>query len=92
MPLLGTLLGPARRRLQWLRQRGWPPLGCGWAKLGGRTLRHARVAYVSNLRSMGGNGMLLLPSVTVLAREGSGRLLMVRESDTGVWERSAGVA
>jgi len=41
--------------------------------------------YMSRLRNLVGNEILLVPSVTVLPRDGSGRLLLVRESDSGKW-------
>ena len=41
--------------------------------------------YVARLRSLVGQEMLLLPSVTVLPWDVAGRLLLVRERDSGAW-------
>ncbi len=45
----------------------------------------AASGYVARLRRRVGNETLLLPSVTVLPRDGSGRILLVRERDSGQW-------
>lgn len=41
--------------------------------------------YVEQLRAAIGHRLLLLPSVTVLAVDGKGRLLLVRHSHGGMW-------
>lgn len=41
--------------------------------------------YIRHLRQKIGTELLLLPSVTVLVRDDTGRLLIVRHSDTGLW-------
>jgi 8-oxo-dGTP pyrophosphatase MutT (NUDIX family) len=42
-------------------------------------------AYVERLRRHIGNDLLLLPSVAVLVRDESGRLLLARHAHTGQW-------
>lgn len=42
-------------------------------------------AYVERLRFHIGNDLLLLPSVAVLVRDESGRLLLARHAHTGQW-------
>lgn len=46
--------------------------------------------YVARLRELVGSETLLLPSVAVLPRDGEGRLLLVRLSDTGEWATIGG--
>lgn len=46
--------------------------------------------YVAALRSKLGSQLLLLPSVAIIARDGLGRLLLVRDRDSGVWGLPAG--
>src|SRR5438876_408008 len=41
--------------------------------------------YVARLRRAIGSELLLLPSVTVLPRDASGRVLLVRHADSGEW-------
>ena len=41
--------------------------------------------YVDRLRRLVGHQTLLLPSVTLLPRDPAGRLLLVREADSGAW-------
>lgn len=41
--------------------------------------------YVRSLRARIGHDLLLLPSVTVLAQDGDGRVLLVRQADSGRW-------
>lgn len=47
-------------------------------------------AYLSELRELVGHRLLVLPSVAVLPWDGEGRLLMVREADTGKWQTIGG--
>jgi ADP-ribose pyrophosphatase YjhB (NUDIX family) len=46
--------------------------------------------HIRWLRSHVGHDLLLLPSVAVLPRDPSGRLLLVRQSDTGTWATIGG--
>lgn len=46
--------------------------------------------YVAALRSKLGSQLLLLPSVAIVARDGRGRLLLVRDRDSGEWGLPAG--
>jgi 8-oxo-dGTP pyrophosphatase MutT (NUDIX family) len=41
--------------------------------------------YVRRLRERVGSDLLLLPSVSVLPRDGAGRVLLVRHADGGQW-------
>ncbi|TML86569.1 MAG: NUDIX domain-containing protein [Actinobacteria bacterium] len=41
--------------------------------------------YVRRLRQRIGRDLLLMPSVSVLVRDGEGRVLLVRHSDSGSW-------
>lgn len=41
--------------------------------------------HVRRLRELVGKELLLMPSVTVLPRDHEGRVLLVREADTGQW-------
>ncbi len=41
--------------------------------------------YVARLRETVGTGLLLLPSVSVLARDDVGRVLLVKHTYTGAW-------
>ncbi len=41
--------------------------------------------YVSRLRRLVGHETLLLPSVTVLPKDSAGRVLLIRERDSGQW-------
>ncbi len=46
--------------------------------------------FVSELRSMVGNHLLVLPSVAVLPWDSDGRLLLVRQADSGQWATIGG--
>jgi len=46
--------------------------------------------YVKRLRARIGHELLLLPSVAVLVRDDSGRLLLVRSSDFAQWQTVGG--
>ncbi len=46
--------------------------------------------YLSRLRESIGHELLLLPSVAVLAWDDDGRLLLVREASTGLWQTIGG--
>jgi 8-oxo-dGTP pyrophosphatase MutT (NUDIX family) len=46
--------------------------------------------YVRRLRAAVGHDLLLLPSVAVLAWDDDGRLLLVREAQTGLWQTIGG--
>jgi 8-oxo-dGTP pyrophosphatase MutT (NUDIX family) len=46
--------------------------------------------YLSRVRRAIGHELLLLPSVAVLAWDGDGRLLLVREASTGLWQTIGG--
>jgi 8-oxo-dGTP pyrophosphatase MutT (NUDIX family) len=46
--------------------------------------------YIKDLRERVGHDLLLLPSVAVLVRDGEGRLLLVREAETGLWQTIGG--
>jgi ADP-ribose pyrophosphatase YjhB (NUDIX family) len=46
--------------------------------------------YVRELRELIGHRQLLLPSVSILVWEPDGRLLMVQNVDTGVWQTVGG--
>jgi ADP-ribose pyrophosphatase YjhB (NUDIX family) len=46
--------------------------------------------YVARLRAHVGNELLVLPSSCVLPRDDLGRLLLVRQADTGLWSTIGG--
>ncbi len=46
--------------------------------------------YVRELRELVGHRQLLLPSVSILIWEADGRLLMVRNAETGLWQTVGG--
>jgi 8-oxo-dGTP pyrophosphatase MutT (NUDIX family) len=46
--------------------------------------------YLAALREKIGHELLLIPSVTVLARDDDGRLLMVLNRETGLWQTIGG--
>jgi 8-oxo-dGTP pyrophosphatase MutT (NUDIX family) len=46
--------------------------------------------YIRGLRERVGRDLLLLPSVAVLPRDEEGRLLLVREAETGLWQTIGG--
>lgn len=46
--------------------------------------------YLRELRESVGNRFLLLPSVAVLVWDDDGRLLLVREAETGLWQTIGG--
>jgi 8-oxo-dGTP pyrophosphatase MutT (NUDIX family) len=46
--------------------------------------------YIRNLRATIGHALLLLPSVAVLPRRADGRLLLVQNIDTGLWQTIGG--
>jgi putative hydrolase of HD superfamily len=46
--------------------------------------------YIRGLREQVGHDLLLLPSVAVLAWDEGGRLLLVREAETGLWQTIGG--
>ncbi len=46
--------------------------------------------YIRRLRERVGHDLVLLPSVAVLARDEDGRLLLVREAETGLWQTIGG--
>lgn len=46
--------------------------------------------YLRGLRQKVGNDLLLMPSVTVLARDDEDRVLLVRHMDTGQWVAPGG--
>ena len=47
--------------------------------------------YLRRLRERVGHDLLLLPSVSVLALDGDGRVLLVRHADSGAWGTVGGV-
>ena len=47
--------------------------------------------FVANLRSLIGNELLQMPSATALCRDGSDRLLLVKQADSGRWSTPGGV-
>jgi 8-oxo-dGTP pyrophosphatase MutT (NUDIX family) len=53
-------------------------------------IRVAISPFVKRLRELVGNELLVLPSVSVLPRDGQGRLLLVRLIDTGNWATIGG--
>src|SRR5580692_5110514 len=46
--------------------------------------------YILNLRATIGHALLLLPSVAVLPRRPDGRVLLVQNIDTGMWQTIGG--
>jgi 8-oxo-dGTP pyrophosphatase MutT (NUDIX family) len=46
--------------------------------------------YVARLRALVGNELLHLPSVAALCRDNSGRILLVKQSDSGNWSTPGG--
>lgn len=54
------------------------------------TGRMGMSAYVGWLRERVGHGLVLLPSVAVLCRDEDGRLLLVRQADSGQWATVGG--
>ncbi len=46
--------------------------------------------YLARLRKSVGNDLILVPGVAVLVGDGAGRLLLVRQSDTGLWATLGG--
>jgi ADP-ribose pyrophosphatase YjhB (NUDIX family) len=46
--------------------------------------------YLRSLRERVGQRLILLPSVAVLARDAAGRLLLVRNRDSGEWQTAGG--
>jgi len=47
--------------------------------------------YMARLRAKIGNEVLLAPSVAVLARDEAGRILMVLDRETGLWQTVGGM-
>lgn len=47
--------------------------------------------YITHLRRSIGDDLILLPSVTVLPRDHSGKILLVRQSDTRTWATIGGM-
>jgi 8-oxo-dGTP pyrophosphatase MutT (NUDIX family) len=47
-------------------------------------------SYLAGLRAKIGHDLLLLPAVAVVLRDPGGRLLLVRDRDTGTWSLPAG--
>ncbi len=47
--------------------------------------------YIRRLRERVGQQLLLLPSVTVLCRDDTGRILLVRQVDSGQWATIGGM-
>ena len=47
--------------------------------------------YIQRLRASVGTQLLLLPSVTVLCRDDEGRVLLVRQIDSGQWATIGGL-
>lgn len=46
--------------------------------------------YIKRVRAAIGHDLLLLPSVAVLPRDGDGRILLVRHTDSGAWATIGG--
>src|SRR5258708_36662926 len=46
--------------------------------------------FMAKLRALVGNELLLLPTVAVLCRDGKGRVLLVRQLETGRWSLPGG--
>lgn len=47
--------------------------------------------YLRELRERVGHDLVLLPAVSVLIRDGDGRLLLMRSSETGNWQTIGGM-
>jgi 8-oxo-dGTP pyrophosphatase MutT (NUDIX family) len=47
-------------------------------------------SYISGVRKSIGNDLLLIPTVAVLPRDSSGRILLVRQTDSGRWATIGG--
>ena len=47
-------------------------------------------SYVAHLRDLLGTELLHMPSVAALCRDSNGRVLLVKESDTGAWSTPGG--
>jgi 8-oxo-dGTP pyrophosphatase MutT (NUDIX family) len=47
-------------------------------------------AYLRSLRDRIGHQLVLMPSVAVMVRDAEGRLLLVRDRDTGLWQTVGG--
>lgn len=47
-------------------------------------------SYFGQLRALAGDRTLLLTAARVVARDGAGRLLLIRRADNGVWSVPAG--
>ena len=47
-------------------------------------------SYMRNLRAVWGSGRLLVPSVSGIMRDSAGRILLVHQSDDGVWSTPGG--
>lgn len=47
--------------------------------------------FIRKLRARIGNEMLLVPTVAVVARDDAGRLLMVRDGESGLWGFPGGI-
>jgi ADP-ribose pyrophosphatase YjhB (NUDIX family) len=47
--------------------------------------------YVAGLRSLVGNALLHMPSTCVLCRDAAGRLLLVRQAESGRWSVPGGL-
>jgi 8-oxo-dGTP pyrophosphatase MutT (NUDIX family) len=46
--------------------------------------------YLRSLRAHIGHDLVLMPSIAVMIRDGEGRLLLVRDRDTGLWQTVGG--
>ena len=46
--------------------------------------------YIAELRRRIGTSLLLVPTVAVLVRDGDGRILLVRQADSGTWATVGG--
>lgn len=55
-----------------------------------QTGRVAISSYVAKLRERVGHDLLLLPSVAVIPKDDAGRILLVRQSDSGRWATVGG--
>ena len=47
--------------------------------------------FIASLRAKVGNHVLLVPTVVVMARDATGRLLLVQEHETGLWGCPGGI-